>query len=119
MREAAWMAGAAIGSWLAVSAAGGDRVNPESFFGMIGPLFAVCLSWLAVLRTHRVAPERAMGAMIVGFGLKFVFFGAYVAVMLGLWSLRPVPFMTAFVGYVIALYAMQALFVRRLISSVN
>ena len=41
MREVAWMAGAAIGSWLVVTAAGGDRVNPESFFGMAGPLVAV------------------------------------------------------------------------------
>ena len=113
------MAGVAIGSWLAVSATGGDQVNPESFFGMVGPLVAVCVSWLAVQRVHRVTPERAMGTMIIGFAAKFVFFGAYVAVMLGVLSLRPVPFMTAFVSYFIALYAMQALFFRRLISSVN
>ena len=119
MREAAWMAGAAIGSWLAVSATGGDQVNPESFFGMAGPLFAVCVSWLAVQRVHRVTPERMMSAMIIGFALKFVFVGAYVAVMLGVLSLRPVPFMTAFVSYFIALYAMQALFLRRLITSVH
>jgi len=119
MREAAWMAGAAVGSWLAVSAIGGDQVNPESFFGMAGPLVAVCVSWLAVQRIHRVTRERVMGAMIIGFALKFVFFGAYVAVMLGVLSLRQVPFMTAFVSYFIALYAMQALFFRRLITSVN
>ena len=119
MKEAAWMAGAAIGSWLAVSATGGDQVNPESFFGMIGPLIAVCVSWLAVQRTHRLAPERVMGAMIIGFAFKFVFFGAYVAVMLGVLSLRPVPFTTALVSYFIGLYAMQALFFRRLITSVN
>ena len=52
--------------------------------------------------------------MIVWFALKFVFFGAYVAVMLRLLSLRPVPFMSAFVSYFIALYAMQALFLKRL-----
>jgi len=119
MREAAWMAGVAIGSWLAVSAAGGDQVNPESFFGMVGPLVAVCVSWLAVQRVHRVTPERVMAALIIGFAAKFVFFSAYVAVMLGVLSLRPVPFTTAFVSYFIALYAMQALFFRRLISSVN
>ena len=118
MREAAWMAAVAIGSWLAVSATGGDQVNPESFFGMVGPLVGVCVSWLAVQRTHRVAPERVMGVMIIGFALKFVFFGAYVAVMLGVLSFRPVPFMTAFVSYFIALYAMQALFLRRLITAV-
>jgi hypothetical protein len=108
------MAGAAVGSWLAVAAAGGDRVNPESFFGMAGPLAAVCASWVAVKRTHRAAPERVMAVMIVWFALKFVFFGAYVAVMLRLLSLRTVPFIAAFVSYFIALYAMQALFIRRL-----
>jgi hypothetical protein len=34
--------------------------------------------------------------------------------MLRLLSLRPVPFVTAFVTYFIALYAMQALFLKRL-----
>jgi len=114
MREAAWMAGAAIGSWLAVSVAGGDRVNPESFFGMAGPLVAVCASWIAVKRTHHAAPERVMGVMIVWFALKLVFFGAYMAVMIRLLSLRTVPFVAAFVSYFIALYAMQALFLKRL-----
>src|SRR4026209_1922066 len=119
MREAAWMVGVAIGSWLAVSATGGDQVNPESFFGMVGPLVAVCVSWLAVQRVHRLTPERVMAAMIIGFAAKFVFFGAYVAVMLGVLSLRPVPFRTAFVSYFIALYAMQALFFGPLITSFN
>ena len=108
------MAGAAIGSWLVLSAAGGDRVNPESFFGMAGPLVAVCASWIAVQRAHHAAPERVMAVMIVWFALKFVFFGAYVAVMIGLFELRQVPFVTVFVSYFIALYAMQALFLRRL-----
>jgi hypothetical protein len=52
--------------------------------------------------------------MIVWFALKFVFFGVYLAVMLKLLSMRPVPFVGAFVSYFIALYAMQALFLRRL-----
>ena len=114
MREVAWMAGAAIGSWLAVSAIGGDRVNPESLFGMAGPLAATSASWLATVRAHREAPERGLAVMIVWFALKLAFFGAYLAIMLRLLSLRPVPFVTAFVTYFIALYAMQALFLKRL-----
>jgi hypothetical protein len=108
------MAGAAVGSWLALSAAVGDRVNPESLFGMAGPLAATCASWIAIKRTHHAAPERVMAVMIVWFALKLVFFGAYVAVMIRLLSLRTVPFIAAFVSYFIALYAMQALFLRRL-----
>ncbi len=119
MREVAWMAGAAIGSWLAVSAIGGDQVNPECLFGMAGPLAATSASWLATVRTNRVAPERTLAVMIVWSALKFVFFGAYVAVMLRLLALRPVPFVAAFVTYFIALYAMQALFLRRLTTTVK
>jgi len=81
---------------------------------MAGPLAAVCASWVAIKRTHRTAPERVMAVMIVWFALKFVFFGAYVAVMIRLLSLRTVPFIAVFVSYFIALYAMQALFIRRL-----
>ena len=114
MREAAWMAGAAIGSWLAVSAVGGDRVNPESFLGMAGPLVAVCASWIATERARRSAPERVLAVMIVWFALKLAFFALYLTVMLKLLSLRPVPFVVSFVSYFIALYAMQALFLSRL-----
>lgn len=108
------MAGAAIGSWLVVSAIGGDRVNPETLFGMAGPLVAVCASWIATLRVHRSAPGRVLASTVVWFALKFVFLCAYVAVMLRLLGLEPVPFVAAFVSYFIALYAMQALFLRRL-----
>ena len=113
------MAGAATASWLVISAIGGDRVNPESFFGMTGPLVAVCASWIAAERAHRTAPERVMAVMIVWFALKFFFFGAYVAVMLRVLSLRLEPFVIAFVSYFIALYAMQALFLRRLVTPVK
>ena len=119
MKEAAWMAGASVLSWLAVSAVGGERVNPESVYGMAGPLIASCVSWIGVRHVHRAAPERVMGAMIVGFAVKFVFFGAYVAVVLRLLALRPLPFMAVFVSYFIALYAMQALFLRRLVLPVK
>ena len=51
--------------------------------------------------------------------LSHVLFPVYVAVMLRLVSLRLVPFVTAFVIYFIALYAMQALFLRRLVTPVK
>ena len=109
------MVGVSAASWLAVSLVGGDRVNPEAAFGVAGPLVAVCATWVVVRRVHRSAPERLTAVMIAGFAFKLLFFGAYVAVMLRGLSLRPVPFVAAFVSYLIALYAMEALFLRRLI----
>jgi hypothetical protein len=73
---------------------------------------SACVTWVAVQRTYRSAPERTDRRHDVGFAVKFVFFGVYVAVMLKLLSLRPVPFVFAFTSYFIALYAMQALFLR-------
>ena len=118
MTQVAWMAGASVAVWLAVSAIDSDRVNPEALFGMLGPLVGTSVSWLVMLRAHRSAPERLTAVMMVGFAMKLVFFGMYVAIMIRLMGLRPVPFVTAFTGYFIALYAMQALFLKRLMLTV-
>jgi hypothetical protein len=116
MRPIAWLTGASVTSWLAVTAIAGDRLNPEALFGMLGPLAGTCVSWLSVERTHRSAPERVIGVMIVGFALKLAFFALYVGVMLRLMALRPVPFVGVFVTYFIVLNAMQALFLKRLVA---
>jgi hypothetical protein len=110
----AWMAGASLLTWLAVYAFGGDRLNPEALYGMLGPLAGACITWVAVDRTWRSDPTRLTGVMIVGFAAKLAFFALYVAIMIRVLTLRPVPFVVAFVSYFIALYAMQALFLKRL-----
>jgi hypothetical protein len=114
MRPIVWMTGAAVGSWLVVTAVAGDRLNPEALYGMLAPLAGTCLSWLAVERAYKAAPERATAVMIVWFAIKLVFFAGYVTLMLRLLSLRPQPFVAMFVSYFIVLYAMQALFLKRL-----
>ena len=114
MTPVVWMTGVSLGSWLTVLAVWGDGAHPEALFGMLGPLASACVTWVAVQRTYRSAPERLTRVLTVGFAVKFVFFGVYVAVMLRLLSLRPVPFVFAFTSYFIALYAMQALFLKRL-----
>ena len=119
MRPIAWMAGASVVSWLVVSAIGGDRVHPEALFGMLGPLASACVAWIAMVLAHRTAPERLTAVMIAGFAVKLVFFGIYVVVMLRVLALRPAPFVTAFTSYFIALYAMQALFLNRLMTTVS
>jgi hypothetical protein len=117
MTPIAWMAGASMVSWLALSALAGSRVHPEALLGMLGPLVSACATWFFVRRTHAAAPERLTVVMVMGLALKVVFFGAYVVVMLGALALRPVPFVLSFTAYFIALYAMEALFLRRLLTT--
>src|SRR5512143_1175308 len=99
MSPIAWMIGAGVMSWLVVTAIAGDQLNPEALFGMLAPLMGTCLSWMTVERTYKTAPERLTAVMITGFAVKLVCFIVYVAVMLRLVAVRPVPFVAMFVTY--------------------
>ena len=46
--------------------------------------------------------------------MKMLFFGTYVALMLRVVGLQPLPFVVSFTGYFIALYLTEALLMRRL-----
>ena len=82
MKGVAVMVAAGFGSWLVASLVLGSRVRLELLCGMIGPLAGVSGSWVLVERTHRRNPQAVTSVMIAAFGLKLLFFGAYVAVML-------------------------------------
>ena len=114
MTPIAWMAGLSMVSWAVITVAVTDSVNPELVWGMIGPLASAVVTWFLVARAHRASPERVTGVLVAGFAAKIVFFGLYLAAMLRVMDLRVVPFAVAFVGYVIALYVLEALFLKRL-----
>jgi hypothetical protein len=57
--------------------------------------------------------------MVAAFGGKLVFFGAYVTVMLGVLSLRPLPFVISFTAYFIALHLFEAFCLQRLFGNIN
>lgn len=114
MRPVAWMAGTSVLSWVVVTLAVSSPVNPEILLGMLGPLVSACLTWVAVARAHRRAPERVTKVLITGFAAKMVFFGAYLVLMLRVADLRPMPFITGFTSYIIGLYMMEAFFLTRL-----
>jgi hypothetical protein len=114
MKPAWWMVGAAIGSWLGLAAVPGIDSDREVLFGMIAPLMGALATWVLVARTYARRPEQLTPLMVVAFGGKLVFFGAYVTVMLGVLSLRPLPFVISFTAYFIALHLFEALCLQRL-----
>jgi len=114
----AWMIGACAGTWLVLTFSARD-LNPESLFGMLGPLASACATWVVVARTAAAAPERVTGVMVTGLVVKMVFFGIYVAGMLKGAGLRPVPFVVSFAGFFIALHAMEAVFLRRVFADMG
>jgi hypothetical protein len=114
MKPVASMVAAGLGTWLAAALVLDTRTWLEALPGMAGPLAATVATWLLVERTYRRAPERLTGRMAAAFGGKILFFGGYVAIMLKPVGLRPVPFVVSFTSYLILLYLVEALWLRRL-----
>jgi len=114
MTPVAWMVGPSLAVWLGAMALFGVQTGVEVFLGMIAPLVVAVSSWVAIERTYRRKPAGVTAIMMGGFAGKMVFFGAYVVVMLRGLSLRPVPFVVSFTGYFIALYLVEALYLKRL-----
>ena len=117
MKPVWWMVGSGVLSWLAVSAIPGVESDVEVLLGMIAPLAGAVATWVLVVRTYASRPERLTSLMVAAFGGKLVFFGAYVTVMLGVLSLRPLPFVISFTTYFIVLHLFEALCLQRLFGS--
>ena len=109
-----WMATGSVLSAALIVAAGRGAYAAEVLFGMAGPLVETVASWVVADQVFRRRPERLTAVMITAFAGKLVFFGAYVAVMLKVLSLRPAPFVASFTAYFIALHFVEALALRRL-----
>jgi hypothetical protein len=116
MKPVAWMAAASGAAWLLVTATLADRANPEAAWGIAGPLMSAAASWIAYVRARAIAPERLTKVMITAFALKLMFFSVYVAATMRWLQLRPEPFVVSFTGAFIALHAMEAFSLRRLVT---
>ncbi len=108
------MVGGCVAAWVAILALVGLRPGLDVLLGMIGPLVAASGTWVMTERTYKRNPTRVTALMVKAFGVKMVFFPAYVAIMLSVVSLQPVPFVVGFTGCFIALLLVEALWLRRL-----
>lgn len=114
MRPLLTLVAVSLASWLAVSVVVDRQTSVEVLFGLLGPLLPVAVTWVLAGQVYQRRPEAMMSLMVAGFAIKLVFFGAYLAVMLRVLSLRPVPFVVSFTGYFIVLYLIEALYLKRL-----
>lgn len=117
MKTVRWMVAGSVVSSMAATLLLQERAGLEIVLGMFGPLLVASGSWVLAERTWQRQPERLTAVMITAFAGKLVFFGAYVAFMLSVLSLRPVPFVASFTSYFIALHFVEALALRRLFAA--
>lgn len=111
-----WMVGLSGLTWLVAAVLLDTQARIEVLYGMLGPLAMVSGSWVLMERAYRRSPQSLTTVMVAAFAGKLVFFGAYVAVMLRVVSLRPRTFVASFTGYFITLYLIEALYLRRLLA---
>jgi hypothetical protein len=109
-----WMAGGSAVCCLAALGVLGRGAGAEVLFGMAGPMIVAVGTFVAAERTWRRSPERLTTLMVTAFAAKMVFFAAYVAVMLKVLGLQPVPFVVTFAACFIALHLIEGLGLRRL-----
>ena len=110
-----WVAAGTVLSALVVVLA--TPYGSEVWWGMMGPLMVVTVTWLLTERVYKANPERLTAVLIGAFAGKLVFFGAYVGLAIGVFGVQPVPFAVSFTGYFIALHLIEALWLKRLFVS--
>jgi hypothetical protein len=108
-----WMIGIAAGT-CALAALVIPHGRYELLLGMLGPLVSAVVTWVVTVHTHRTAPASMTSVMVAGFAARMVFFGVYVVVALRVLTVSQMPFVISFTAYFIAMYAMEALFLKRL-----
>jgi hypothetical protein len=114
MKAALWIAIASLGSVLAAAALVERDTRADIALGMAGPLVAVAASWVMTERAYRQDPVRVTAVTMGAFAAKMVFFGVYVAAVVKLVGVHPVPFVVSFTCYFVGLYLMEAVLMRRL-----
>jgi hypothetical protein len=109
------MAVACAACWLAVALLSPEHAR-SAFFGIAGPFSAVAGTWLLVQRAARQSPEALNGLLMTGFVVKMALFALYVVAVVRLANVDWTAFTLSFATSFIALYAVEALLLRRLIA---
>jgi hypothetical protein len=108
-----WMTAGSAATWLTVFVLA-PSLSPEVFLGMFGPLVAVAGTWIAIERVYRANPAKLTAVMMAGFAVKLVFFALYIVAVGAVPNLDMTPFVVSFVCAFVALYAIEAVSLRRL-----
>ena len=108
------MTGASLATAAAIAVIPGFDSDREVVFGMLAPLAGAALTWVMAARLFPVRPGLLTSMMVATFGAKLLFFGAYIAVMLKIVMLQPMPFVASFTAYFITLHIVEALYLQRL-----
>jgi len=121
MKLGAWMvAGSVLSAFVVVTLLGTD-VPPDVrlgvWLGMAAPLVAALISTIAIESVFRKNPASLTGLMAAAFAAKMIFFGGYIALIVTMGWVRPIPFAISFTAYFLGLHVTEAFHLRRLFAA--
>ena len=96
-----------------VSGAAGLGAEREIWFGMLAPTLASVVAWTAIERLRRLNPQKILKCLMLSFLIKFLFFGAYIIVVVKTTQVRPGFFVCCFAFFYLALHMTEALELRK------
>jgi hypothetical protein len=114
MKLIGWMLSGTIISGLILTVLLDTSIRLAMWLGLLGPLMAAIVSWIAMARQHTRDPQGLTKLMIKAFAAKMIFFAGYITVLLGAGWVRPLSFVISFLGYYISLHALEAIGLRHL-----
>ncbi len=109
MKPAVYITAACVVSYGSVAMLFAPDAALELLLGMAMPLVLTLGTMALVDRTIARDPGGLTAFMVRAFGTKLALVGGYVAVVLGLTTLDPVPFVASFVVYFIGLHLTEAI----------
>ena len=116
MKFVAYLAGGSILAAIvfnAVSRAAGLGAEREIWFGMLGPMLASVVTWVVIGREKILNQQKMLRCLIQAFVVKFLFFGAYIIVLVKTDQVRPGFFVCCFAVFYIALHVAETFELRR------
>ncbi len=114
MRLSAALTAACVLTCGAVAAVAPEAAAP-AFLGMAAPLVVGLATIRLVERTVRTDVTRLTARMTAAFGVKVVFYAAYVFVSVWWLQTEPVPFTVSFTVYFVTLHIAEALYFKTLL----
>jgi len=111
-----WMIAGAIGSATVAGLVTAPDIRAAIVLGMVGPLAATIVTWVAVEHAYRRDPLAVTGVMLRAWLLKALFFTIYlIAVIRGL-GVSGQPFAVSLASYFLVLHLIEAMLLKRLFS---
>ena len=110
------MAASSMLAWLVTTLVAPELSLPV-LLGIAAPLVVVTTNLIQVERAYRRDPSHLTPLMLKAFLGKMLFFGAYIALMLGVLAVPTGPFVISFAASFIVLYGAEAFHLQRLFAA--